>query len=402
MINESIRDRCHINTNVDSDTFVGINCINGKIEICFPLGFELSGGSDKEIRKDIMLLIYTLVSNSEKRLSEYSKVDQDTSKNIEPIQSYIYVIQDFMLNGWYKEIENCYSYGMKGKINWNRTIKREQPVVSNNEFFYLDFITKKTDVKQDELFKRVHSYCIKKSFDKMGWLYTSTNPIKEKIELDKKLFESVIIEKMNNTFNDKNRELFGHLLAIVRFCGDSDSVDYKYGTSNFEYIWEKMIDKVLGIKHKDFYFPKTYWKIDGQVYENNSLLPDTIMLYDDDIYVIDAKYYKYGWKRENKFLPESTSINKQITYGEYIATENKFKKMHGNKYNVYNVFIMPYNGNGTMTEYIGDAYGDWKKNDKTYEVVKGILLDTKKLMKVQRERNESIKEELVHIINENV
>lgn len=66
MINESIRDRCHINTNVDSDTFVGINCINGKIEICFPLGFELSGGSDKEIRKDIMLLIYTLASNSEK------------------------------------------------------------------------------------------------------------------------------------------------------------------------------------------------------------------------------------------------------------------------------------------------------------------------------------------------
>lgn len=92
MINESIRDRCHINTNVDSDTFVGINCINGKIEICFPLGFELSGGSDKEIRKDIMLLIYTLASNSEKRLSEYSKVDQDTSKNIEPIQSYIYML----------------------------------------------------------------------------------------------------------------------------------------------------------------------------------------------------------------------------------------------------------------------------------------------------------------------
>lgn len=41
-------------------------------------------------------------------------------------------------------------------------------------------------------------------------------------------------------------------------------------------------------------------------------------------------------------LPEPTSINKQIIYGEYVANEENFKKKHGNDMKVYNVFLMPF------------------------------------------------------------
>ena len=47
------------------------------------------------------------------------------------------------------------------------------------------------------------------------------------------------------------------MLAIIDFEGDKDSdKNYRYGTYRFEYIWEKMIDKVFGIENKAELFPK--------------------------------------------------------------------------------------------------------------------------------------------------
>ena len=56
---------------------------------------------------------------------------------------------------------------------------------------------------------------------------------------------------------------------------------------------------------------------------NAELEPDTTMLHDNKIYVIDAKFYKFGVSGNPGDSPESSSINKQITYGEYIATHEQ-------------------------------------------------------------------------------
>ena len=52
----SLREKCKINTNIDTDVFVGIRYIDGNITISFPLGYHL-GESEKEIRNDIFLLL---------------------------------------------------------------------------------------------------------------------------------------------------------------------------------------------------------------------------------------------------------------------------------------------------------------------------------------------------------
>ncbi len=96
------------------------------------------------------------------------------------------------------------------------------------------------------------------------------------------------------------------------------------------------------------------------------------MLCNNDVYVLDAKYYKYGATKRAVDLPESTSINKQITYGEYIDEQKNFVK-YGDNMKVYNAFLMPFNSKSDkwMTEdkviRIGQAYGDWKTNLKSYE-----------------------------------
>ncbi len=37
----TIRDKCRINTNIDTDVFVGVRYIDGDVTISFPLGYHL-------------------------------------------------------------------------------------------------------------------------------------------------------------------------------------------------------------------------------------------------------------------------------------------------------------------------------------------------------------------------
>lgn len=246
----------------------------------------------------------------------------------------------------------------------------------------------------------IHEYCVYESFSKVGWLFTTTLPKKPRIKRNIRLFKSILITKISNTFNDRNRKLFLDMLAVILYNGEENSEkNYRYGTYRFEYVWEALINKVYGIKEKREYFPNTYWSIDGVQYENTCLEPDTIMIWNGNVYVLDAKYYKYGVTRRMTDLPESTSINKQITYGEFIAEQECFKKKHGENYKVYNAFIMPCaQKNGEELKNIGIAYSNWKTNEKSYENIQGILLDIKHLMYASWGQNVEEIEKLVQCI----
>ena len=376
-----IRSKCRVNSNCEKDTFVGLRCSDGDISINFPIGYHISE-DDNELRKDIMLLFTTLSANTKRKESDVLRQGNAFDEVEFPLQSYLYLIKDFFARGYYKEQEVSYKVAKKGKINWNRTIKTQKSYVQGTDVFYLDFVTKNDRVKENELITLIHEYCVYESFEQMGWLFTRIMPEKPRIIKRDRIFRSVLKEKLANTYNDKNRILFRHMLAIIDFEGDRNSdKTYRYGTYRFEYVWEKMIDKVFGIENKADYFPKTSWWIDKTKHENASLEPDTIMISGTNVYILDAKYYKYGATGRLGDLPESTSINKQITYGEYVANNIVDNGV------VYNAFLMPFDSLGKLWEageviHIGEATGDWRENDKTYERVQGILVDVKYLMHI--------------------
>lgn len=383
-----IRSKCRVNSNREMDTFVGLKCNDGDISINFPMGYHISE-DDNELRKDIILLLTTLSANTERKESEVLTQGHAFDEVDFPLQSYIYLIKDFFTRGYYKEQEVLYKVAKSGKISWNRTIKSRKPYVQDMDIYYLDFVTKKNGVKENELITLIHEYCVYESFERVGWLFTKTIPKRPRIVKQENLFHSVLKERLANTFNDKNRVLFRHMLAIIDFEGDKNTDrNYRYGTYRFEYIWEKMIDKVFGIENKADYFPKTTWYVNGNKYDNASLEPDTIMLYGTNVYVLDAKYYKYGVTGKVWDLPESTSINKQITYGEYVANEEKFKKRHGENMRVFNAFLMPFDSlkskcqdNMDMLK-VGEAISSWKDNSEDYQKIQGILIDVKTLMSI--------------------
>lgn len=386
----SLHDLCRVNTNIENDTFVGIKAVNGNLSVNFPLGYNLSN-NDKELRKDILLLMNILSKNTDRKDSEINQSEAFHSVEL-PIKAYLYVISDYYNRGYYKERDTFYDVSKKGKINWGRTVKTQKSYIQNDEIYYLDFVIRRKSVNENELITLIHEFCVYESFDKIGWLFTSAKPAKPTIKYNKKLFHNVIRKKISETYNDRNRQLFLNMLAIIDYLGDDGPAsNYSYGTYRFEYVWETMIDKAFGIQNKSDYFPKTRWKIKDREHENSVLEPDTIMLVNgntEKVYVIDSKYYKYGWTGFPGHLPESTSINKQITYGEYIAETDRFRNKDGQSPTVYNAFLMPFNASKNKFEtdkeiyYVGSAISDWKVSDglRTYEEVLGILIDVKTLM----------------------
>lgn len=386
------------------DTFVGLRYNDGDISINFPIGYHISD-DNKELRKDIVLLFTTLAANTERKESELLGQGNSFDDVEFPLQSYMYVMKDFLARGYYRERELSYKVAKAGKINWGRTIKAQKAYVQDNNVFYLDFVTKKNSIKENELITLIHEYCVYESFERIGWLFTKTMPKKPRIVMREKLFRVVLREKISDTFNDENRRLFRHMLAIIDFEGDKDSdKNYRYGTYRFEYVWEKMIDKVFGIENKAEYFPKTIWYVNGDRHNNASLEPDTVMLYGNKVYILDAKYYKYGVTGKLWDLPESVSINKQITYGEYVANEQKFKAIHGNDMKVFNAFLMPFGsleskckGNPKMLK-IGEAVSNWKDNSEDYQKIQGILIDVKTLMSIHVRQEMKAIEKLAELI----
>ena len=395
----SIRDKCSVNTNWDEDTFVGLKCKDGDFSVHFPLGFVIPG-DDKELRRDIIVLLSVIGKTTARKESEIQNEARIYNCTEFPFQAYLSIIRDFYERGYFKEREIHFTVAKRGKIDWNRTIKTQKPYIQDNDSFYLDFVTRKNQVNENELISLIHEYCFYESFSKVGWLFTTTLPKKPRIKRNIRLFKSILITKISNTFNDRNRKLFQDMLAVILYNGEENSEkNYRYGTYRFEYVWEALINKVYGIKEKREYFPNTYWSIDGVQYENACLEPDTIMIWNGNVYVLDAKYYKYGVTRRMTDLPESTSINKQITYGEFIAEQECFKKKHGENYKVYNAFIMPYaQKNGEELKNIGIAYSNWKTNEKSYENIQGILLDIKHLMYASWGQNVEEIEKLVQCI----
>ena len=407
MVDFKLRDKCSVNTNWNADTFVGIKCEKGDYSIHFPLGFHVSD-TDKELRKDILLLLNAIKETTMKKESETYSDFRTYSQLDFPFQAFLAVIYDYYNRGYYREQEMIYNTSKRGKIDWNRTIKTQKPSMQEGQAFYLEFVTKRNSIKENELITLIHEYCVYDSFEKIGWLFTDKLPTRPRLKFNYKLFKSVIREKLSRTFNDKNKKLFRHMLAIIDYEGEeNDHRKYIYGTNRFEYVWEMMINQVFGIRDKERFFPKTKWRLERE-YSNANLEPDSIMLYNDKIYILDAKYYKFGQTGLPWDLPESTAINKQITYGEYVAESKKFDKEFGKDRIVYNAFIMPYDSrnqkwnSGSNIISIGDAVSDWKTGEKIYEHVQGILVDVKYLMLLGMSSNKEEIKKMANCIEDSV
>lgn len=379
----NIREICKNSTNISDDNYVGIKYSDEGINVFFPLGYEIPNNYD-ECRKSIIDIIKIVSLSKTISDGEIKKSKTIGEKYEFPMNSFIWIISDYLKNGLYYDKEKKYQKSNSGKINWKKSLKSNF-YISNNSAIILDLYTEK-DFYEDNIITDIHAFCINQSVEYIGWLFGNIKKLKSNINEEyMDYYISVINKELIHTFDDRKKELLINIKRILLFTGENKSDKLlNYGTYDFHYVWESMIRNVFGNEKVEKYFPSSFWNIEKQVFKDSNLRPDAILTIEKDIYILDSKYYKYGITQDIDDLPHTDSVQKQITYGEYIDTSKDFDYL-----NIYNAFILPYNKNNNdfnrtnNIEYLGFSESDWKRNKKEqkyYEHVSLIFLDTKYLI----------------------
>lgn len=383
-LQKNIRDRCHVNTNDDGDSFVGVKADTDDAIIYFPIGYQLPANDD-DLRVDINNLLGVLAAfMKEDSVIEVSKFEAPRTVDF-PMHAYLKVIRSFLRMGrYYIETDPQFRTDTKGKTSWPRTVREQRALVQKNaSLVFTNMTVRSVTPNANKQITQIHRFCVYEAFEKMGWLYVPFMPDKPGPHPGIKESIYILDKKLVATNDDVEQELFNAMRDMLVYIDErSSDKQYFFGTDFFENVWERMIDKAFGVEDKEQYFPRTRWLLDyGRDKEKRPLQPDTIMIYGDKCYVLDAKLYRYGWDPKPEHLPNSADINKQITYGEYIE---QTRRLPNEK--LYNAFIMPYNKENNLFMLnsnfgnIGEAVSDWKPNVKNYERIQGIVVDTRYLM----------------------
>ncbi len=384
-----IKCHCHVNSNEDGDRFVGIKGDSDNAMVYFPIGYQLPE-TDAEIRMDIKHLIQVLseFTTKDDRLLALRRFS--TPQSVEfPINAFKSVIEYFLSIGgkYYVETDATYKTASIGNKNWTQTVKSQIPLIQTkngvSSFIYTNFVVRSVTPNDMKLITQINRYCVYEAFKMLGWIYVPYMIEKPGSHPDVKTSIAIVQNKLAGTNDDKKKALFQGMKGMLEFIDEKTSdKEIYFGTDNFDHVWEKLIDRAFGEKDKERYFPRTRWILGkGKCKEKRPLMPDTIMIYNGKYYVLDAKCYKYGWTGIPAHLPNGSSINKQITYGEYLE-----QQMDIDNDSLFNAFIMPYNMAKNFFEInsivgnIGEAVGDWRSNKKNYERIQGIVMDTRHLM----------------------
>ena len=386
-----------------SEDKVGIEFIKDSINIFFPLGYDIPHYDDEKIQKieekkailDLMKTISLCKNNGENY-----KYNYNYGKNKEiPINSYLWLLNDYLNNGLYNAKEKHYIESQNGKINWKRTFNT-QPLFSNDEIVYLNPIVE-VNTRLDNIITEIHAKCINICINKIGWLFGNIKKCEGyKQSLPDAVYISILKKELAISFNDKKKTLINHLIKVVLNASDIDGLDSTNNllVDNYYYAWERMVSGVFGNDNENLkkYFPSIKWNLKYGEYYNPKMRPDTVIKKEHKLYILDAKYYKYG-VIEGGSLPGAGDIDKQITYGEF--NNKKFEE-------VYNAFILPYNknnnpfGSNSNILDIGNVENNARIGNQTeyFKKVAIILVDTKYLIDCFFKREKKQESDLIESI----
>lgn len=373
MRNHSLKEICKFNKTDDYDSFVGLRIVNHLPMIYLPLGYN----TDEDITCGDIDHLITAIKRYSKRTNVSHNINNDFQNEDKfPYFAYKWLIEDYLEHGYYNELEYLEEKGLLGKINWKRTISKPSEIMTKNGPIYTNFIIRKSKTNENNLLTRIHEFCIYESYQKLGWLFDPKNSVKRPLLIidtdNKNKYLSILNEELKKTFQDYKKELIKNMIHLITGLDDmkQKKLSLECGTTKFYHVWEKMIDKAYSnISNIEQYYPHGEWHISNNTVKNSALQPDTIIRLKNEVYIYDSKYYTYCNTNSITHLPTTDSIQKQITYAEYIHKKFNVKT-------IYNVFVMP----GMIKEklkYVGYATADWKDNDKSFHKIYTYMLDTK-------------------------
>ena len=387
----------HKVTNKVDDSFIGIKIKNNRIDFYYPETYNFDESSIEKSREDVLAILQT-ISIAKTHSDSRIKVESSFSNNEAiPLLSYLWIIRDYLMNGFYVNREKVVKKNQRGKVDWKRTLNG-QPIISKGNVVYSDIVVSVKN-ELDNIIVEIHKYCVKKSLDILGWLFGINSPnfieTKPFYKELKNGYIDALRKELSQTFDDEKKMRLSNMLSIIEgLSDDQNGNELVYGVDSYAYIFERMINSIFGNRDATKFNPSADWYLKSKDYNpfaSSDLRPDTILIQDNIAYVLDSKFYRYGYTADNRDLPETTSIQKQITYGDYI----KNNKMGDEIQKIRNAFILPYNkydnklGLNKTLEYIGYSKTDYRKGAEEHEIIHAFLIDLKYVIETWNKRNHS-------------
>lgn len=362
------------------DDFVGIRMDNGRISVSLPMGssFPNTETHQKQSARNLIRV-----------LREFRPLDKTTLtggpdsaeafNDAFPFKACVTLILDFLDTGEILSTEIIRKkVAGRGRIDWRQTFRKSVPYgLEHGELLYTQFITRQTARNLDADVSKIHSQCLDFAFQSIGWLITDVEYRSDANNLSNQFASSVVRAELQKTFNDRRRQMLNAMLEILEEVqSGKENRFFTYGTHHFELVWEKMIDRVFGALNKEDYFPRANWILESGNRTPAPLEIDSIMFCQNNAFVLDAKYYRYGITNNPFHLPGAADINKQITYGNMTA-----KKLQAD---VFNAFLLPYRSDPLRPGpffVFGAGEPTWIEPPlRPHHYVVGVLVDTDSLI----------------------
>lgn len=252
-----------------------------------------------------------------------------------------WLIQDFLENGLYMELEYTEKLSNVGKIDFPRTIKKCRPTILEDGPLYLPYITRTKKLADEDLVRNTQVLVLNDIAQKIGWLigFSVHIPVTGiRGGLDKAAVLKLKMAK-NNSYHTRKLKLIDNLIQYLTMLNLVGNEENNLFVSNVYKFWEDMIADVIGnVDHatldRIFYIRHRYVdRRTGAVYKMprdfSPLMPDAVFMKDRDIVILDAKYY------DKISLPTNDDITKQFAY------MRKAYGYYGSGYHYRNIFVMP-------------------------------------------------------------
>lgn len=354
--------------------FCGIVNYKKKFYIFFPKGYRIEQYSEKENIENAKLLFKSILQYRDSvTLDEYEyNWLGNKNSNIEHINIITWIIQDYFTHGIYIDSKKKYEINGKGSIDWNNTINKTTPILKNNKTRYMNFITKKSTYNTDNQISQIHESIILECLHDFGWLF-NFHPIKKRGSINTNTNQQIIIlkKKLRDTFSTREIKLLQYLITYLQ-KNKSNGKNYVIITPYFNNIWEKMLQQLIS-PNTDLLSttPKPYWKLPRiKQKQYTRQIPDILIQYNNDLIIIDAKYYSIESNKTSKF-PGWESIVKQLYYSLSLKNEN---------YNeIKNIFLFPQTLQDKTYHYIGFTAVEGKENELGH--IKSFSIDIRTVLK---------------------
>ena len=347
--------------------------------IFLPHGFPpVKQRSVDELRSDLRIFFRSLQRSKKALEGKGRAVTQCSTHYGGMFDGCVRVVEDYLIHGKILESESQLRTSGGGRTDWARTLRKQKPFFTEQGCVYLEPI-KQQNLRSEQRLSEIQNYCLTVADNLVGWMFNRKPKGSQHLAMSELIDAIEFLErKLQSTYNNRLTTLLNDFLIILdeQRLQQGKAFHRPLGLKNgMKDVWEEMVESLFGNVSNGRFKPRAERIFPDKTLKISSdLRPDTVRLITNESgtigWVIDAKYYHKGAE------PGTSDINKQITYGNWVATEIK-----GLKPTLYNLFILPAYLEGRDFEYHGYAtMGPLEDKSKPHHKVHFYKVNTISLM----------------------